>query len=93
MGLIIAFPALVSSGLTKEPTIDADKVLQQMQRDSQAKDANDAAALAASAAASPASAASGAEGSTPPATSESDQKDDPMKGLTDAIKEDQNKKK
>ena len=31
VGLIIAFPALVSSGLTKEPKLDADKVLQQME--------------------------------------------------------------
>ena len=35
VGLIIAFPGLVSSGLTKEPTIDADTVLKQMQVDSQ----------------------------------------------------------
>ena len=95
VGLIIAFPALVSSGLTKEATIDADKVLQQMQQDSQDKDASSAAAaaLAASASASPASAASGALGSTLAPTHESDQKEDPMKGLMDAIKEDQNKKK
>ena len=95
VGLIIAFPALVSSGLTKEATIDADKVLQQMQQDSQDKDATSAAAaaLAASASASPASAASGALGSTLAPTHESDQKEDPMKGLMDAIKEDQNKKK
>ena len=33
VGLIIAFPGLVSSGLTKEPTIDADKVFQEMQKD------------------------------------------------------------
>ena len=33
VGLIIAFPGLVSSGLTKETTIDADKVFQQMQRE------------------------------------------------------------
>ncbi len=34
VGLIITFPGLVSSGLTKEPTFDADTVLKQMQTDS-----------------------------------------------------------
>ena len=37
VGLIIAFPGLVSSGLTKEPLIDAATVLQQMETDSQQK--------------------------------------------------------
>jgi len=37
VGLIIAFPGLVSSGLTKEPVIDAATVLQQMEADSQQK--------------------------------------------------------
>src|SRR4029078_4211956 len=31
VGLIIAFPKLVSSGLGKEPTVDVDKAFQQMQ--------------------------------------------------------------
>ncbi|MGZ5266439.1 MAG: TRAP transporter large permease [Caldimonas sp.] len=31
VGLIIAFPSLVSSGLTKEPTIDIDKAFREMQ--------------------------------------------------------------
>ena len=35
VGLIIAFPGLVSSGLTKDPTVDADAVMQQLQTDSQ----------------------------------------------------------
>ncbi len=35
VGLIIAFPGLVSSGLTKDPTVDADTVMQQLQSDSQ----------------------------------------------------------
>ena len=34
VGLIIAFPKLVSSGLGKEPTVDVDKAFQQMQTDS-----------------------------------------------------------
>ena len=37
VGLIIAFPGLVSSGLSKEPLIDAATVLQQMESDSQQK--------------------------------------------------------
>ena len=37
VGLIIAFPGLVSSGLTKDPTVDADTVMQQLQADSQQK--------------------------------------------------------
>ncbi len=35
VGLIIAFPGLVSSGLTKDPTVDAETVMQQLQTDSQ----------------------------------------------------------
>jgi TRAP-type mannitol/chloroaromatic compound transport system permease large subunit len=31
VGLIIAFPSLVSSGLTKEPTVDVDKAFREMQ--------------------------------------------------------------
>jgi len=37
VGLIIAFPGLVSSGLSKDPTVDADTVMQQLQADSQQK--------------------------------------------------------
>jgi len=37
VGLIIAFPGLVSSGLSKEPTVDADTVMQQLQADSRQK--------------------------------------------------------
>ena len=39
VGLVIAFPGLVSSGLVKEETIDADKVFQQMQKQQNATDA------------------------------------------------------
>ena len=42
VGLIIAFPGLVSSGLTKEPTVDAEAVLMQMRADT-ASEAEDAA--------------------------------------------------
>jgi TRAP-type mannitol/chloroaromatic compound transport system permease large subunit len=37
VGLIIAFPGLVSSGLSKDPTVDAETVMQQLQADSQQK--------------------------------------------------------
>jgi TRAP-type mannitol/chloroaromatic compound transport system permease large subunit len=37
VGLIIAFPGLVSSGLSKDPTVDADTVMQQLQADSRQK--------------------------------------------------------
>jgi TRAP-type mannitol/chloroaromatic compound transport system permease large subunit len=44
VALIIAFPGLVSSGLTKEPTFDADTVLKQMQTDSEKRSDDKAAA-------------------------------------------------
>jgi TRAP-type mannitol/chloroaromatic compound transport system permease large subunit len=37
VSLIIAFPGLVSSGLSKDPTVDADTVMQQLQADSKQK--------------------------------------------------------
>ena len=77
VGLIIAFPGLVSSGLTKEATIDADKVFQEMQAAPKASSKLDAG--------SPAAAASGAA----PAAEE---KEDPMKGLMESLKNDQAKK-
>ena len=49
VALIIAFPGLVSSGLTKEPTFDADTVLKQMQTDSEKRSDDKAAAEKASA--------------------------------------------
>ncbi len=44
VSLIIAFPGLVSSGLTKDPTVDADTVMQQLQTDSQQRTDDKAAA-------------------------------------------------
>ena len=77
VGLIIAFPALVSSGLSKETTIDAEKVFQEMQAAPKAlrTEQVDAAAPAAS-------------GATPI----EEEKEDPMKGLMEAMKNDQVKK-
>ena len=85
VGLIIAFPALVSSGLTKEPTIDADKVFQEMQK--APKEAPSVEPSLQSPAA-PASGA-GAAAATPAAEGA---KEDPMKGLMESLKNDQAKK-
>jgi GntP family gluconate:H+ symporter len=76
VALIIAFPALVSSGLDKDVKIDPEKVFQQMQTQSRdsAKDA----------ASQPAGGASAAEGAK-------EEKDDPMKGLMESLKKDQDK--
>jgi TRAP-type mannitol/chloroaromatic compound transport system permease large subunit len=82
VGLIIAFPGLVSSGLTKEPTIDADKVFQQMQNEQQAPKAEPAAEPGKDGAAAPGAA-------TTPAA---DEKEDPMKGFMESLKNDQAKK-
>jgi TRAP-type mannitol/chloroaromatic compound transport system permease large subunit len=83
VGLIIAFPGLVSSGLTKEVTIDADKVFQQMQKEPKAAPAADLGAAPA------AGASAAAAGAAAPAD---DSKDDPMKGLMESLKNDQAKK-
>ena len=86
---IIAFPAMVTGGIAKGETVDADKILQQMQ-DEQQKEAaatEPAAGGASDPAASSSEAASSEEGAE--ATAE----DDPMKALQDAMKEDAAKKK
>ena len=76
VGLIIAFPGIVSTNTSKGPTIDADKVLLQMQ--------NDASSQAVPGA---------APGTDSPAAEEGkDDKDDPMKGLLESLKEEQTKK-
>ena len=89
VGLIIAFPALVSSGLSQETTIDADKALMQMQVEEQE-------------AANKASASSGTEPSdqtkltpaSPDASGKEEEAgDDPMKALLESIKQDQNNSK
>ncbi len=74
VGLIIAFPGLVSTNTNKGPNIDADKVLMQMEK---------APRTAAGEAAVP-----GAPGA--PAAAEGE-KDDPMKGLLESIKDEQKK--
>ena len=76
VGLIIAFPSLVSSGLTKDVQIDVDKAFQQME-----------AAPRSSAAPSVPGSAPAADGNAPA------EKEDPMRGLLESIKKDQDPKK
>ena len=74
VALIIAFPALVSSGLAKETKLDADKLLQQMESQPRGQTIDINAATAGSAAASEAA---------------GEKADDPMKGLLDSMKREQ----
>ena len=84
---IIAFPALVTGGIEKGETVNADKVLEQMQ-ESEQKDAAAGAAVPAAGASEPQGTASEAAGSEAPLAD-----DDPMKALQDAMKDDAKKKK
>ncbi len=80
---VIAFPTLVTGGIEKGVTIDANKVLDQLQMQPR-EEANDPFAVPA------APGASGAEGASAPA--ESGASDDPMKGLLESIKKEQGQK-
>jgi TRAP-type mannitol/chloroaromatic compound transport system permease large subunit len=86
---VISFPTLVTGGIEKGVTIDADKALEQLQmRDSQPKaeptlQPATGAEAGASAAPSP--------GAAPAAPAE-EKKDDPMRGLLESLKDDQKKK-
>ncbi len=77
---LIVFPALVTGGIEKTVEIDADKALQTMQEKSTAD--RGAPTLPGVGGASAASAAEGAGG----------QEEDPMKGLLESMKKDQEKK-
>ena len=82
VGLIIAFPTLVSSGLGKEATVDVDKAFQQMQKDAGSGRTPP-----------PDSAASGAGGLSVPAPDEKGKSDDDaMKSLLEGFKKDADKK-
>jgi TRAP-type mannitol/chloroaromatic compound transport system permease large subunit len=76
---VIAFPQLVTGGIEKTVLIDADKALEQMQTaPRQSSGSNEP-----------------ATGTTPAAgtsTGGSDEKEDPMKGLLESLKDDQKKK-
>jgi len=94
VGLIIAFPTLVSSGLGKGPTVDVDKAFQQMQKDS-GRDpyAPDAAAPKETPAPSGGASAPGAAGSEPASSSsEKGADDDAMKRILESIQKDSPKK-
>jgi TRAP-type mannitol/chloroaromatic compound transport system permease large subunit len=83
VGLIIAFPTLVSSGLGKAPTVDVDKAFQQMQT---APRQNTEGAPAPA----PDAAASGLE--APPADNDRKTDDEAMKSLLEGFKRDADKK-
>jgi GntP family gluconate:H+ symporter len=94
VGLIIAFPKLVSSGLGKEATVDVDKAFQQMQMPGK-ESARDAAPMfgsppAASATGSPASAPATAPAATDRPAPSSD--DEAMKRLLESMQGDAAKK-
>jgi TRAP-type mannitol/chloroaromatic compound transport system permease large subunit len=91
VGLVIAFPGLVTGGLTKEETIDADKAFQELRmKEEPAPSAEPAepGASAPDAAASAEPAAPGASAAEVPTA-----EDDPMKAIEDAMKADDAKKK
>jgi TRAP-type mannitol/chloroaromatic compound transport system permease large subunit len=81
VGLIIAFPTLVSSGLGKEPTVDVDKAFQQMQNAPRQNIEGGSA---------PAPSASGV--AAPPAESQRSSDDEAMKSLLEGFKRDADKK-
>ena len=81
---VIAFPTLVTGGIEKGVTIDANKVLDQLQMQPR-EEANDPFAVPA------APGASGAAGASS-APAESGASDDPMKGLLESIKKEQGQK-
>lgn len=85
VGLIIAFPGIVSSGLDKVEKVDMDKVMIQMEADSAAETA----AEDAEAATKEKDAASAAAAGTPaPAGEEKQADDDPMKAMQDSMDKD-----
>ena len=78
VGLIIAFPGIVSSGLDVEEKVDLDKITQQMQADMPAAD--DAAAKENKA---------GTDNNMPaPAADDKQSNDDPMKAMQDSMDKD-----
>jgi hypothetical protein len=76
---VIAFPTLVTGGIEKTVTIDADKALEQLQMQDSGSRTDPMQGFGQPAASAP-------EGASAP-----EQKDDPMKGLLESIKEDQKK--
>ena len=88
---VIAFPTLVTGGIEKTVTIDADKALEQLQmQDNQREEKADPLMPGAPAAPSASSAGSAPPSGTP-ADAPSEAKEDPMKGLLESMKNDQKK--
>jgi TRAP-type mannitol/chloroaromatic compound transport system permease large subunit len=88
VGLVIAFPQLVTGGLVKEETIDADKAFQELRmNEEQAAPADPFASAPEGAASAADPSASGADPAPAPTA-----EDDPMKALEDAMKADDKKK-
>ena len=84
VGLVIAFPSLVSSSLGKETTIDVDKAFQQMQKDSGGGRSEPA---------SPPASGAPEAGAIPPADGGQTQSDaEAMKSLLEGFKKDEAKK-
>ena len=88
---VIAFPGLVTGGIEKGETVDADKILQQMQDEQQKEEAAGTEPAAAGASDPAASSSEGA--SSGQNGDEAAAEDDPMKALQDAMKDDASKKK
>jgi TRAP-type mannitol/chloroaromatic compound transport system permease large subunit len=82
---VIAFPQLVTGGIEKTVKIDADKAFEQMQNTRQESYSNEPAP-----AATPGAAPGAAPGA--PAEGAKEEKDDPMKGLLESMKQDPAKK-
>ncbi|MEO8151465.1 MAG: TRAP transporter large permease subunit [Rhizobacter sp.] len=81
VGLIIAFPSLVSSGLVKEKELDSDKIFQQLQQQEQQKSEQ-----------APASMDGLLQPSAPGGSSPSNNDDDQMKAIQRALEEEGKKK-
>jgi GntP family gluconate:H+ symporter len=89
VGLIIAFPGIVSSGLDKVEKLDMDKITTQMQNSTAAPPEADASAAAGSA--TPASGAAPASPGAPAAEAPPTSDDDPMKAMEDSMAKDKKK--
>jgi tripartite ATP-independent transporter DctM subunit len=85
VGLIIAFPGIVSSGLDKTEKVDMDKVMIQMEADSAAETAAEDASTAAR---EKDAAAAAAAGTPAPAGDEKQSDDDPMKAMQESMAKD-----
>jgi TRAP-type mannitol/chloroaromatic compound transport system permease large subunit len=84
VGVVIAFPNLVTGGIEKTEQLDPDKVFQQMQMQPRESFSDTAPAMPAAPGATP--------GSDPNAPPPQEEQEDPMKGLLESIQKEQGKK-